>query len=169
MGGDWQAFYQYGLLGSGSALPKNKEFIFSLFPSGKIYTTFLSAEARNSIGKVGKETEPVVHMLKKIGFQYKNQIDPFDGGPHFWASVDEILPIKKLASYALAAGELGSSATAMAGLVCRPDQKPGEFRAIAAQVCILDGKLGIVEPKEEVARQVLGLSVGEPISFMPYY
>ena len=47
---------------------KNKEFIFSLFPSGKIYTTFFPAEARNAIGKVGKETEPVLHMLKKIGF-----------------------------------------------------------------------------------------------------
>jgi arginine N-succinyltransferase len=53
---------------------KNKEFIFSLFPSGKIYTTFLPAEARNAIGKVGKDTEPVLHMLKKIGFQYKNQV-----------------------------------------------------------------------------------------------
>ena len=51
---------------------KNKEFIFSLFPSGKIYTTFLPADARNAIGKVGKDTEPVLHMLKKIGFRYRN-------------------------------------------------------------------------------------------------
>jgi arginine N-succinyltransferase len=33
---------------------KSKEFIDSLFPSGKIYTTFFSAEARNAIGKVNK-------------------------------------------------------------------------------------------------------------------
>jgi arginine/ornithine N-succinyltransferase beta subunit len=38
------------------------KFIFSLFPSGKIYTTFLAAEARNAIGKVGKETEPVLQL-----------------------------------------------------------------------------------------------------------
>jgi arginine N-succinyltransferase len=75
---------------------KNKEFIFSLFPSGKIYTTFLPAEARNAIGRVGKETEPVLHMLKKIGFEYKGQVDPFDGGPHLWANVDNLLPIKKI-------------------------------------------------------------------------
>jgi arginine N-succinyltransferase len=62
---------------------KNKEFIFSLFPSGKIYTTFLSAEARNAIGKVGKDTEPVLHMLKKIGFEYPGQVDPPPNNPYW--------------------------------------------------------------------------------------
>src|SRR6185437_991202 len=79
---------------------KNKEFLFSLFPTGKIYTTFLPAEARNAIGKVGKETEPALHLLKKIGFEYKNQVDPFDGGPHLWANLDDVLPIKKIGIYA---------------------------------------------------------------------
>lgn len=73
---------------------RNKEFIFSLFPTGKIYTSFLTAEARNAIGKVGKETEPALHMLKKIGFKYMNQVDPFDGGPHLWANMDELEPLR---------------------------------------------------------------------------
>ena len=54
------------------------------------------AEARNAIGKVGKDTEPVVHMLKKIGFKYLNQVDPFDGGPHLWANVSDLLPIQNV-------------------------------------------------------------------------
>jgi arginine N-succinyltransferase len=73
---------------------KNKEFILSLFPEGKIYTTFLPAEARNAIGKVGKETEPALRMLKRLGFRYANQVDPFDGGPHFWARTSEISILK---------------------------------------------------------------------------
>jgi len=76
----------------------NKEFIFSLFPSGIIYQTLLPVEARNSIGKVGEETKPVKKMLESIGFKYTMEVDPFDGGPHYRAKKSEILPIKNLMS-----------------------------------------------------------------------
>ncbi len=69
---------------------KNKEFVTSLFPKGDIYTCLLPGEARDAIGKVGKATEPVKHMLEKIGFRWKQHIDPFDGGPHYWAETDKI-------------------------------------------------------------------------------
>ncbi len=69
---------------------KNKEFITSLFPKGDIYTVLLPGEARDAIGRVGKATEPVKHMLEKIGFHWKGHIDPFDGGPHYWADTDKI-------------------------------------------------------------------------------
>lgn len=69
---------------------KNKEFITSLFPKGDIYTVLLPGEARDVIGRVGKATEPVKHMLEKIGFHWKGHIDPFDGGPHYWAETDKI-------------------------------------------------------------------------------
>ncbi|MCT4642350.1 MAG: arginine N-succinyltransferase [Bacteriovoracaceae bacterium] len=68
----------------------NKEFILSLFPSDNIYMTLLPIEARNSIGKVGKETLPVKKMLESIGFQYVNEVDPFDGGPHYRAKLKNI-------------------------------------------------------------------------------
>ncbi|MBY0369677.1 arginine N-succinyltransferase [bacterium] len=69
---------------------KNKEFVTSLFPRGDIYTCLLPPEARDAIGKVGQATEPVKHMLEKIGFRWKQHIDPFDGGPHYWAETDKI-------------------------------------------------------------------------------
>lgn len=69
---------------------KNKEFITSLFPKGDIYTVLLPGEARDAIGRVGKATEPVKHMLEQIGFRWKGHIDPFDGGPHYWADTDKI-------------------------------------------------------------------------------
>lgn len=73
----------------------NKEFILSLFPSENIYQTLLPMEARESIGKVGKETEPVKKMLESIGFKYTFEVDPFDGGPHYRCPLKDIKPIKE--------------------------------------------------------------------------
>ena len=74
----------------------NKEFILSLFPSENIYQTLLPMEAREAIGKVGKETEPVQKMLEKIGFKYMYEVDPFDGGPHYRCPLKNIKPIKEM-------------------------------------------------------------------------
>lgn len=74
---------------------KNKEFIISLYPQDTIYGTLLPADARNSIGKVGDETLPVKRMLEKIGFYYINEVDPFDGGPHYRAEMSQISLIKE--------------------------------------------------------------------------
>lgn len=73
----------------------NKEFILSLFPSENIYQTLLPMEAREAIGKVGKETEPVRRMLESIGFKYTYEVDPFDGGPHYRCPLKDIKPIKE--------------------------------------------------------------------------
>lgn len=73
---------------------KNKEFVTSLFPRGDIYTCLLPGEVRDVIGKVGPGAEPVKHMLEAIGFCWKQHIDPFDGGPHYWAETDKIEVIK---------------------------------------------------------------------------
>ena len=69
---------------------KNKEFVTSLFPNIDIYTCLLSGEARDAIGKVGTGAEPVKHMLEKIGFWWREHIDPFDGGPHYMGETDKI-------------------------------------------------------------------------------
>jgi arginine N-succinyltransferase len=144
---------------------QNKEFIFSLFPSGKMYTTFFPAEARNAIGKVGKDTEPVFHMLKKIGFAYKNQVDPFDGGPHLWAGVDELLPIKRMGTYSYST-EIFKGA-AESGLLCKAQQKTGEFRAVAVQALVQNSKVSL--QGGAAAALALGLAEGESVVFMPYY
>jgi arginine N-succinyltransferase len=73
----------------------NKEFILSLFPSENIYQTLLPMEARESIGKVGKETEPVKKMLESIGFKYTYEVDPFDGGPHYRCPLKDIKPVRE--------------------------------------------------------------------------
>jgi len=81
---------------------KNKEFVTSLFPRGDIYTCLLPGEVRDAIGKVGTATEPVKHMLEKIGFRWREHIDPFDGGPHYWAETDKISLVHATKKYSLA-------------------------------------------------------------------
>jgi arginine N-succinyltransferase len=74
----------------------NKEFILSLFPADTIYLTLLPIEARNAVGNVGEETIPVKKMLEGIGFKYTNEVDPFDGGPHYRANLKDIKPVKEM-------------------------------------------------------------------------
>jgi arginine N-succinyltransferase len=74
---------------------KNKTFIHDLFPSSTIYQNLLPISALNVIGKVGDSTKPVKKMLEGIGFNYTNEVDPFDGGPHYRAKLVELLPYKQ--------------------------------------------------------------------------
>ncbi|WP_437289652.1 arginine N-succinyltransferase [Sorangium sp. So ce406] len=69
---------------------KNKEFIKGLFPEGTLYASLLPEDAQRVIGKVGAQTRGVEKLLRRIGFRYAHRVDPFDGGPHFTARMDEI-------------------------------------------------------------------------------
>src|SRR5690348_17471513 len=64
----------------------NKEFIHALFPDDPIHTELLPEDVQAAIGQVGPDTKAVEKMLRRIGFDYAGQIDPFDGGPHFVAT-----------------------------------------------------------------------------------
>lgn len=158
---------------------KNKEFIFSLFPTGKIYTTFLSAEARNAIGKVGKDTEPVLHMLKKIGFQYKNHVDPFDGGPHLWAEVEKIVPVQKFRKGKVKSVQLlnpsapQSGNTRVSGLMARASTKSAGFCAVSVEVEIKGEDFDVWVDDPDAFKKALGLELTQSdkdiVGFMPYY
>jgi arginine N-succinyltransferase len=68
---------------------RNKEFIKGLFPD-HVYATLLSEPAQRMIGAVGAQTQGVEKLLRRIGFEYAERVDPFDGGPHFIAATDSI-------------------------------------------------------------------------------
>jgi len=68
----------------------NKEFIRALLPSNDIYTSMFPTEVQDVVGAVGAPTKGVEKILRRIGFTYARQIDPFDGGPHFMAKTDDI-------------------------------------------------------------------------------
>ncbi|MFI5290440.1 MAG: arginine N-succinyltransferase, partial [Polyangia bacterium] len=73
----------------------NKEFIRALFPAEPIYLSLFPKKVQDVIGQVGPETKGVEKMLRRVGFEYAERIDPFDGGPHFVAKTDDIALIKE--------------------------------------------------------------------------
>jgi arginine N-succinyltransferase len=75
---------------------QNNGFIQSLFPEEDIYLALLDSRARLVLGRVGTETQAALHLLNRIGFRYKEEVDPFDGGPHLGCPVKECAVIKSL-------------------------------------------------------------------------
>ncbi len=121
----------------------NKEFIKSLFPHGLIYTSLFPAEVREVIGVVGPETKGVEKMLRRIGFEYAKQIDPFDGGPHFIAETDRITLVRDARPVELVEKSEGAPArwTIVAVETARERPRP-HFRAVSAQATGWSGVAG---------------------------
>lgn len=117
---------------------QNKEFIRGLFPDGDIYTSLLSPEAQAVIGKVGPQTRGVELLLRRIGFRYWDRVDPFDGGPHFVAPLDEISLVRRARSGALRVGPTDSKA-----LLAVSGREPPYFRAIPAPVGLSPGEIRV--------------------------
>jgi arginine N-succinyltransferase len=92
----------------------NKEFVRGLFPD-EIYATLLSEKAQRAIGEVGAETRGVEKMLRRIGFEYAQRVDPFDGGPHFTCATDRVSVIRQARERPVAAVSSGASEPTAAG------------------------------------------------------
>jgi arginine N-succinyltransferase len=99
---------------------------------------------RAIIGQVGPETRGVEKILRRIGFEYAGQIDPFDGGPHFTAKTDDITLVKDARQVRLATVDDADGERPWAILaVEHPAQKPG-FRAVSARIIAMeDGRVGV--------------------------
>ncbi|MGZ3742953.1 MAG: arginine N-succinyltransferase [Pseudobdellovibrionaceae bacterium] len=136
----------------------HKEFIESLFPKDDIYLCLLDGKARLVLGRVGEATKPAQHLLESIGFEYLDEVDPFDGGPHYGANVEDILPIKlgkrvKLQHFSEASykdhGLLGTANE--------------DFRAAVVSYDLRDNEIAI--PKK--IREALGVEIGEEVFISP--
>lgn len=123
----------------------NKEFILSLYPSDTIYETLLPLEARNAIGKVGSDTQPVKRMLESIGFKYTKEVDPFDGGPHYRTKLTDIKPVKELETLELSFDQDLAKPDLKNYLVTLVDQE--EFNAVKI-TGIIKGKKLLTGTKE---------------------
>ena len=75
---------------------QNNDFIRSLFPEEDIYLALLDSKARLVLGRVGEETLPALQLLNRIGFKYKEEVDPFDGGPHLGCPVKECTIVQNM-------------------------------------------------------------------------
>jgi arginine N-succinyltransferase len=72
----------------------HKGFIKTLFPEEDIYVCLLDSSARVVVGAVGEETRGAKHLLERIGFTYRQEVDPFDGGPHYSCKLKDVTLVK---------------------------------------------------------------------------
>lgn len=138
----------------------HKEFIESLFPKEDIYLSLLDSKARLVLGRVGEATKPAQHLLESIGFTYLEEVDPFDGGPHYGCQSSEILPIKQGRSLRLV--EFKDPSYKDQSLVA---VNSGQFRCLLSSTDIRDDEVAIPEK----IRKTLGAEIGEKVFVAPFH
>ena len=74
-------------------------------------------------------------MLRRIGFEYAEQIDPFDGGPHFVANTDDITIVRDAAEVEVRT--VDDAAAAARGRSSRVET-PGREAAVPRDRCARD-------------------------------
>jgi arginine N-succinyltransferase len=138
---------------------QNNGFIPSLFPEEDIYLCLLDSKARLVLGRVGEETQAALSLLQRIGFKYKEEVDPFDGGPHLGCSTKDCSIIANLQKFRLKKSQTGPfDKTAMIGLM-----KSGSYRGATSLFHVEGGELTLPEP----TWISLNLSEGEEIFVSP--
>lgn len=137
----------------------HKEFIESLFPEDDIYLTLLDSKARTVLGRVGESTKPAQHLLESIGFEYLEEVDPFDGGPHFGCDTQEILPIKT--GRRLRVTEFKDASYQHNFLVGNTHE---DFRSVLCRVDLRDTEVAL--PSR--ARELLNVDLGEEVFVAPF-
>lgn len=133
----------------------SKEFMTSLLPKSEIYVSLLPPEARNLIGKVGRETVPARRMLESLGFEHKGQVDPFDGGPYLEASRDDILLVKQTRRLRLGSFEGEFTSTAFVSY-----EGESGFRAVRASCSIQGEEIAMAAADAAALEAEVGVSLG---------
>ncbi|PCI29702.1 MAG: arginine N-succinyltransferase [SAR324 cluster bacterium] len=138
----------------------NKTFIAELMPKLPIYTSLLSKETQEVIGKVHAQTIPALKLLEHEGFCNEGYVDIFDGGATIEAKVGSIRAVKDCNSFQVAIGPEVEEGT----LYLVSNKKLKEFRACLLRLNSLHGDS--VALPEEMAAQ-LGIAEGDQVQVVP--
>jgi arginine N-succinyltransferase len=142
----------------------NKEFIRALFPADSIYISLLPPAVQAMVGQVGPATKAVEKMLRRIGFEYADRIDPFDGGPHFIAKTDDITLVKTTRSARAVALPADKDAGPLAGLVSVERDRAPHFAACGTRFRIEGTDVGL----PAATMKQLGLAAGDSVGVLPF-
>lgn len=142
----------------------NKEFIRTLFPQGLVYTCLMPKNVQAIIGVVGPQTRGVEKMLRQIGFEYAQRIDPFDGGPHYLAATADITLVKQTKRAKVVAVD-GTDDGRPYGIVAAERDRAPHFQAIGTRfrTGAGPGEIGLTDP----ARRALGVQPGDEVAYLP--
>jgi arginine N-succinyltransferase len=143
---------------------QNKEFIKELFPSSDIYVSLFPDRTQKVVGEVGSQTRGVQRMLERIGFRYVERVDPFDGGPHFEASTQEILLVRQFRTARVSAEPLETEDAEDMLVGVDRDGARNRFRAVRTQAR-LDDQVIFLPP---ATRELLGVTTAARVGAIPF-
>lgn len=88
-------FFQIDFPKADTLTARSKKFIAELMPEHPIYIPLLPQSAQEVIGKVHQNTRPALTVLEKEGFEYRNRVDIFDGGPMLHCQRNQIRVVRE--------------------------------------------------------------------------
>ena len=141
---------------------RNKEFIQQLFPAADLYATLFPARVGERLGAVGPPAEGARRLLEAVGFRYVDRIDPFDGGPHYEARLDEISLLRGHRTARVARGASGKAGADSLVGVSRPGERL-RFRAVRSLARLAGDEVEL--PREAAA--LLGAETGDRVHVVP--
>jgi arginine N-succinyltransferase len=144
----------------------NKEFIRSLFPAEPLYISLLPQSVQKLVGEVGPETKAVEKLLRRIGFEYAERIDPFDGGPHFTAKTNDITLVKatRTARVVPLPGNGTDDDASPHGLVSVERDRAPHFVAAGSRFRLEGGDVGL----PAATMKQLGVGPGDLVGVLPF-
>lgn len=148
-------FFQIDFPKAETLSSQSKQFIADLMPKHPIYIPLLPEAAQAVIGQVHENTRPALSVLKKEGFEFRNLVDIFDGGPTLHCKLSEIRSLK-------------ASRSGIVGRVESEVEKGSQQLIANAQVdfkaCLGDTFWdGDDVAIDQITALRLGLKVGDPI------
>ena len=103
-------------------------------------------------------------MLRRIGFEYAERIDPFDGGPHFIAKTDDITLVQGVADGARGGAAAGDDDGPPVGLVSVERDRAPHFAATGSRFRLEGGDVGL--PAATI--EALGVQPGDSVGVLPF-
>lgn len=88
-------FFQIDFPKADTLTARSKKFIAELMPEHPIYIPLLPEAAQQVIGEVHANTRPALALLQREGFEYRNRIDIFDGGPTLHCATNQIRAVRE--------------------------------------------------------------------------
>jgi arginine N-succinyltransferase len=128
-----------------------------------VYATLFSPQVRKLLGTVGPASEPVRHMLERIGFSYVSRIDPFDGGPHYEARLADVSLVRRHRKARVAAAPLERDSEEWLVGVTRPSGRV-RFRAVRTAARLEGDEVRL----PAAARERLAVERGDRVHLVPF-
>jgi arginine N-succinyltransferase len=137
----------------------DKDFIAALMPKHPIYVPLLPKDVQAVIGRVHRDAEPALALLRAEGFADTNEVDIFDAGPLVQAQTDSLRTVRESKTAVI----LDLLAEAPATSTHLISNAALDFRACLGAVS--EHADGISLPR--VCAHALGVKAGDQISYSP--